>query len=140
MIELIKNRGFIIQGILHVSPKETYGLCREGAIIVDVREIYLSSFKSFEVEKVIHLPAGNIEKEYKNLPDDVCLIFADSAGIHSKQVVLFLKDKGFDNIANMAGGLIEWERDGLPVKTDTAERLTGSCMCQLRRWEKNNLK
>lgn len=100
---------------------------------MDVRDIYLSNFKSFEVGKALHLPAGNIEKEYRNLPDDEYLIFADSAGIRSKEAVIFLKKKGFMNIANMAGGFIEWERDGLPVKIDSRERLTGSCMCQLRR-------
>ena len=60
--------------------------------------------------------------------------FADSAGINSKEVVFFLKRKGFESIANMAGGIIEWERDGIPVKINIKERLTGSCMCQLKRW------
>ncbi len=136
MTDLFKNRGFVIKGILHLSPKETYALCQKGAILVDVRDPYLSNFKSFGVDKVLYLPAGNLEKEYKNLPHDGHLIFADSAGIHTKEAVIFLKDRGFMNIANMAGGFIEWERDGLPVKTDTNERLSGSCMCQLKRWAK----
>jgi rhodanese-related sulfurtransferase len=134
MIDLLKNKGFMIQGVLHLSPEETFELCRKGGILVDVRDGYLSNFKSFDVDKVLYLPADNIRAEYKNLPDDECFIFADSAGIHSKEVVLFLKEKGFENIANLAGGLIEWETDGLPVKTSKQERLTGSCMCQLRRW------
>ncbi len=48
----------------------------------------------------------------------------------------FFKDKGFENIANMAGGLVEWERDGLPLKSDKSERLSGSCACMLRKREK----
>lgn len=126
----------MIQGILHLSPKETFEVCRNGGILVDVRDDYLRNFKSFGVARVIHLPAENIRSRYNELPRDKCLIVADSAGIHSKEAVKFLKEKGFDNIANMAGGLIEWERDSLPVKTDNSERLSGSCMCQLRRREK----
>jgi hypothetical protein len=33
----------------------------------------------------------------------------------------------------MAGGLIEWERDGLPLVIDKSERITVSCMCQPRK-------
>ena len=136
MIDQLKNRGFSIEGILHLSPEEAFELCSEGSILVDLRDSYLSNFKSFGVPEVLYLPAGEIRKKSKKLPRNKCLIFADSAGIHSKEAVLFLKDRGFENIANMAGGLIEWERAGLPVITDTRERLSGSCMCQLRRREK----
>jgi len=44
-------------------------------------------------------------------------------------------NKGFENIANMAGGMVEWERDGLPLKIDKTERLSGSCACMLRKRE-----
>ncbi len=136
MIDLFKDKGFMIDGVLHLSPEETYELCKKGVILVDVRDSYLRDFKSFDVDKVLFLPAGNIETEYKDLPDDEFFIFADSAGIHSKEAVLFLKGKGFENIANMAGGITEWERDGLPVKINIKARLTGSCMCQLKEWGK----
>lgn len=136
MIGLLKNHGFLIQGILHLSPKEVFELCNDECILVDVRDDYLTNFKSFGVPRVIYIPAGNIKNQYNDLPRHKCLIIADSAGIHSKEVVIFLKEKGYENIANMAGGIIEWERGGLAIKANNNERLTGSCMCQLRRREK----
>jgi 3-mercaptopyruvate sulfurtransferase SseA len=66
------------------------------------------------------------------LPQDKHLIFADSVGLRSKDAVVLLKNRGFKNIANMAGGIVDWERDGLPIKTEIEERLSGSCMCQLK--------
>ena len=60
------------------------------------------------------------------------LIVADSVGIHSKEVAKFLVNKGFVNIANMAGGLVEWERDGLPLQVNLKEELSGQCACQLK--------
>jgi len=48
----------------------------------------------------------------------------------------FFKDKGFKQIANMAGGIVDWEHDGLPLITDISQRLSGSCMCQLKPREK----
>ena len=71
-------------------------------------------------------------KESSELPQDRYLIFADTVGLRSKEAVLFLKRKGFEKIANMAGGIVDWERDGLPLKSNIEERLSGSCMCQLK--------
>jgi rhodanese-related sulfurtransferase len=136
MSDLFKNYGFLSGGILNVSPAEAFELCSKGAVIIDVREEYLSNFKIFGVTEVIYLPRSIIENEYLNLPKDKYLIFADAVGLRSKESVLFIKDKGYNKIANMAGGLADWERDGLPVKTNPEERLSGSCMCQLKKRQK----
>ena len=77
-------------------------------------------------------PISQLLQKLSELPQDKYLIFADTVGLRSKEAVVFLKDKGFIKIANMAGGIVDWERDGLPVKTNIEERLSGSCMCQLR--------
>jgi rhodanese-related sulfurtransferase len=132
MHSLFDNIGFISCGILNVSPKEAFGLCNKGAIIIDVREKYMNSFKSLDVPQVLLIPRSLIEQEYKNLPVDKYLIFADTVGLRSKEAVLFLKEAGFNKIANMAGGIVDWERDGLPINTNIEERLSGSCLCQLK--------
>jgi 3-mercaptopyruvate sulfurtransferase SseA len=44
----------------------------------------------------------------------------------------FLLSVGFKNIANLAGGIIEWEQNGFPLRKNLSEQLDGSCMCQLR--------
>jgi rhodanese-related sulfurtransferase len=136
MSDFFKNTGMISSGMLHVTPKETYELCQQGAIIVDVREEYMNRFKMFDVEEIIFCPYSIIKENCSELPKDKALIFADATGIHSKEAVLFLQEKGFENIANMAGGLVEWERDKLPLRKDKSERLTGSCACMLRKREK----
>lgn len=65
------------------------------------------------------------------------MIFADAAGIHSKEAVTFLTGKGLgEHVANMAGGLVEWERHGLPLVIDKNGRISGSCMSMLRIWGK----
>jgi rhodanese-related sulfurtransferase len=93
-------------------------------------------FKLFDVDEIIYCPKSKIEEIYLDIPKDKALIFADATGIHSKEAVLFLLEKGFENIANLAGGLVEWERDGVPIKIDYSERLSGSCACQLKRRDK----
>jgi len=128
--------GMVSSDMLHVTPKEAYQLCQQGAIVIDVREEYMNRFKMFDVEEIIFCPYTILEENYNDFPKDKPLVFADATGIHSKEAVRFLQDKGFENIANMAGGLVEWERDKLPLKIDYTERLSGSCACMLRRREK----
>lgn len=133
MDELFLGKGFDNAGIRNLTPRETLDICRKGAILIDVREGYMNRFKMMDVPEVIYCPFSILEETYKNLPIDKPMIFADAAGLQSKEAIMFLIDKGFgDHIANMAGGLVEWERDGLPLIIDKSEKLSGSCMCQLR--------
>ena len=125
--------GFISAGIMNVTPRQAFALCQQGAVIIDVREETLSRFKMFGVPEVIYCPFSMLEETYAHLPKDKPLIFADAAGLHSKEAVKLLMEKGLaDRIANLAGGLVEWERDEMPLIIDKSEKLSGSCMCQLR--------
>lgn len=124
--------GFIANGVLNLTPRESFEMCLKGALIVDVREDYMNSFKLFRVDKIIYLPFSELELRFSQLPDDQPLIFADAVGLRSRESVLFMNAHGYDNISNMAGGIVDWERDGLPINTDITARLSGSCMCQLK--------
>jgi rhodanese-related sulfurtransferase len=133
MDEFFNNTGFISGGILNLTPRQTLALCLKGAVIVDVREPELNRFKMMDVPEVIFCPLSMLDTTWKDLPWERPLIFADSAGLHSREAVELLVTKGCGaTIANMAGGLVEWERDEMPLIIDNSERLSGSCMCQLR--------
>jgi len=80
----------------------------------------------------LFFPISKLAQKLSELPQDKYLIFADTVGLRSKEAVILLNDKRFTKIANLAGGIIDWERDGLPLKTNLEERLSGSCMCQLK--------
>ncbi|MEI7725069.1 MAG: rhodanese-like domain-containing protein [Bacteroidota bacterium] len=127
------NGGFISAGITNVTPRMAFSLCQKGAVLIDVREEALSRFKMFGVPEVIYCPFSILEETCDHLPQGKPMIFADAVGIHSKEVVKLLMEKGLaGRIANLAGGLVEWERDELPLVIDKSEKLSGSCMCQLR--------
>lgn len=132
MTDLFRGYGIISDGIRNVSPMEAFELIKKGVLIIDVREEYLSSFKVFDVPEMIIMPASKVPEEYHLLPSERHMIIADAVGLRSKEVVLFLNTRGFEKIANMAGGIVDWERDGLPITTDITNRLSGSCMCQLK--------
>ncbi len=133
MDALFQNTGFLSGEVYNLTPKQAYAICMKGAIIIDVREEVLSRFKLFGVPEVSYCPFSMLDERYKHLPEDRTMIFADAAGLHSKEAVKLLMQKGLGSrIANLAGGLVEWERDEMPLIIDKSEKLSGSCMCQLR--------
>lgn len=132
MNSYFKHNGNIINGVIHFSPREVFEECKCGAVILDMRRDYEISYKQFDVENVIYARIDFIKENYEELPKDIPLIIADHAGIHSKEIVSFLIEKGFVNVANMAGGIFEWDKDALPLKIDQGSMLSGQCLCVLR--------
>ncbi len=129
--------GFVSGGIINITPRQALELCRKGALLVDVREEFMNRFKMFDVPEIIYCPYSIFNETFLNLPAEKPIIFADAAGLHSKEAVQFMTEHGFaGKVANLAGGLVEWERDELPLIIDKSEKLSGSCMCQLRPREK----
>ena len=132
MVARMFSGGFFSHGVMNLMPAQCFELCSKSAVIVDVREPWISNFKTFKVDRVLYLPFSELEKSYMELPPGLPLIFADSVGLRSREAVLFMIGKGYNNVANMAGGIVDWERDGLPLSADIGNRLSGSCMCQLK--------
>lgn len=113
-------------------PREAYRRCLEGSVILDIRPEILCYYKGFSVPEVIYCPWQEIEEYLGHLPEDREIIVADSSGNHSRGIIRLLIDRGFKKVAGLAGGMVEWERDGLPLIMDNKARLSGSCMCQLK--------
>jgi rhodanese-related sulfurtransferase len=132
MALLIENYGFVINGLRHVSGKECLDILKEEGYMLDVRPDFELT-KLMNIEHILYYPYDEIRDHYQDLPRDTWLILADAVGLRSKEIAIFLKEKGFAKILHLAGGVVEWERDGLPVTLDKSRRLSGSCMCQLRR-------
>lgn len=126
------KRGMIINGMRHLGPKESLEEIREGAILVDVRPEALTWMKSFDVEGVIYCPHEEFSKHFDLIPKDKPVILADAVGLRSKECVEILMKNGYENVANMAGGITDWEQDGLPLLKNKGRELNGPCLCMLR--------
>lgn len=105
---ILLNHGFVSSGFLNLSASEAYREATENsAIILDVRELRLSSYKNFDVPEVIHLPYSTLIENNMTLPTNIPIIVADSDGLRSHDAMVFLKGKGFSNIADLAGGIVD---------------------------------
>ena len=117
MENIFEGKGMIINNLRHLTAKEAYDCCQNGAVIIDVREEFMSSVKTFDVPEIKIFPLKKLSKQITNLPNDKYLVFADATGVKSKPAMEFAHEEGYTKIANLAGGLVEWERDGMPVIT-----------------------
>lgn len=127
--------GFEINGLRHISGRECVEICREEGILVDVRPEYELT-NLFDLGRVLYFPYDEIKERYGELPEDVILIIADAVGLRSMETAIFLQEKGFRKILHLSGGIVDWERDSLPITLDMSRRLSGSCVCQLKRRER----
>jgi len=131
MKEHFGNLGFEIDGILHLTGKQAMVCLEEGALLLDVRDDFEIALKDFGVPGKQWCPFSDFKKLFVTLPKDKSLIVADCVGIHSKEAAIELMKNGFTRVANLAGGIFDWERDGLPMSSDF-ETMGGPCMCQIK--------
>ena len=126
------NNEIVMTSIPAISPSDARDRCQNGAYILDIRPESIALFKGFAVDNVIWCDRKRIKGFIADIPINKSLIVADSTGIYSREVSDVLVNYGFKDVAQMAGGFIEWERDGLPVIVNNRARLSGSCVCQLK--------
>ena len=125
--------GFVISGLPFVTPKEAYELCSHGAMMVDLRGEYLRAYKAFKIKNVYHAPLEKIVELLSTYSKKAVIICAEtSSSEKSKIIIKEMLAIGYENIYILAGGFLEWERDGFPIVEDKNHRLTGSCVCQLK--------
>jgi len=132
MIPDISNKGLTIKAITHLSPPDVIQLCEQGALLIDLREVFDTAAKKFGVKEVCYIPNSEFRQHYRNLPTDRLLIMADGFGLRSKEAVEFLMTQGFKHIANLNGGMVEWAQQNYPLQINKDEIMNGSCACMLK--------
>lgn len=107
----------MIYKIKTVNAAQAIGLInRDDAVVVDVGEP--AEFQTGHLPNAINMPltklAGNLGalNKHKNKP----IIIACRSGNRSVKGAITLKKGGFDNVYSLAGGLVAWQKENLPVE------------------------
>ncbi len=105
-------------GMKSVGPSEATQLTnRENAVFLDIRED--GEYKGGHIPDAIHIPL-------KQLPDRVAelnkfkgspVITYCRSGTRTGGAAGILKKHGFENVYNLGGGMMAWQKDNLPVST-----------------------
>ncbi len=88
---------------------------KDGAFILDVREP--SEWTQAHIAGATLIPLGDLPNRLSEVPKDREVVVVCRTGHRSAQGRDILLQAGFTQVTSMAGGLTQWQAQGLPVKT-----------------------
>ena len=93
-----------------ISPQElkTRIDARNAPVLLDVRQDWET--RLCRLENAVHIPIEELEHRTDELnPEDELVVYCHQ-GVRSAAVVQYLRQLGFKNVRNLAGGLDQWAR------------------------------
>lgn len=104
-----------LSGVKQVGPQEAVLLFNhDDALLLDVRE--QSEWADGHIAGAKHIPLGQLKnriadlEKYKGKP----IVAVCRSGNRSGHACGLLKKAGFENVNNLAGGMMAWEQAGMP--------------------------
>ena len=104
-----------LSGLNQVSTAEATRLMNDDALMLDVRED--KEWAEGHIPNARHIPMAQLSKRLAELDKlkDKPIVVSCRSGHRSASVCRTLKKNGFENVHNLAGGILAWEQAGLPV-------------------------
>ncbi len=96
-----------------ISVAQAQQLRDQNAFILDVREP--SEWTQFHIPGATLIPLGQLPNRLSEVPKDRQVVVVCRTGHRSAQGRDILKQAGFTNVTSMAGGVTEWQAQGLPI-------------------------
>ena len=118
--------------LIFLSPREALAKIHAGALLIDLRDDYFKNGRYYDVGEIVSIFYKEFPEKYRDLPKDRLLILADYVGIHSKELGFFLLSQGYEQVASLVGGIVDWVKDGMPTIIE-CRRAEGGCACQQRK-------
>jgi sulfur-carrier protein adenylyltransferase/sulfurtransferase len=90
-------------------------LLADGPVFLDVRE--RDEWDEGHIPGAIHVPRGNLESRIENAVPDRGrrIVVYCASGARSAFATKTLEELGYVDVVNLAGGYIEWKRNGFPT-------------------------
>jgi rhodanese-related sulfurtransferase len=87
----------------------------QGAFILDVRQP--EEWTQFHIPGATLIPLGELPNRLKEVPKNQEVVVVCRTGHRSAQGRDILRNSGFTQVTSMAGGVTEWQAQGLPTAT-----------------------
>lgn len=87
-------------------------LVADGALLIDVRDA--SEWRAGHVQDARHLPLDQLPARISELPANRTIVTVCRSGVRSARAARQLARAGH-TVANLRGGLLAWQRSGLPL-------------------------
>lgn len=105
------------QGIKNINPAEAVRVInRESGVVVDVCEP--QEFSAGHIPAAINVPLSGLSGQWKQIEKykDKPIVVACRSGNRSLKAASMLRGHGFTTVYSLAGGLVAWQRENLPVE------------------------
>lgn len=106
--------------VKEICPTTTQEWIKNGAILVDVRELEEIAQLSYDVPEILHIPLSIFEDQYQQIPKNKDIVIVCRSGGRSLRAAGFLINHGYDKVVNMKHGIIRWVQKGFPTKGETS--------------------
>lgn len=106
----------VFSGIPQLTPAQaTLLINRQECFIVDVRDFF--SYEKGHVSNAINIPMVDLNKGHGTLEahKDKPILLACAQGNQTLQAAKILRQKGFQHLHILKGGMRAWLQDGLPI-------------------------
>ena len=84
------------------------------AVLVDVRED--DEWRAGHAPDARHIPMAEVPEQLASLPRAAPIYLICHSGNRSHTIAAYLRRAGFERPINVKGGMVAWERAGLPVE------------------------
>ncbi len=95
-----------------LATKQSVG---ENVFVLDVREP--AEYQAGHIEGAVNIPIRTLANNLDKLPADKATSIAVvcKSGIRAAYATMTLKMLGYNNVKDVVGGMLAWEKEGLPV-------------------------
>ncbi|WP_034591523.1 rhodanese-like domain-containing protein [Hamadaea tsunoensis] len=100
-------------------PVTEAGQVPDGAYLLDVREP--EEWTAGHAPGATHLPMMDVPVRLDEIPRDGDVVVVCRSGGRSGQVVAYLMHQGYDNVANLDGGMLDWAAAGRPMVSEDGQ-------------------
>ena len=106
--------------IREINPPEAHSRHQAGATLIDVREQV--EWDAGHIPGAVFIPLGQLDGAIAAaVPDkDTEIILQCRSGARSGRGTAQLQSLGYTNVVNLAGGILQWELDNLPIEAPTS--------------------
>jgi rhodanese-related sulfurtransferase len=111
--------------VKEICPTTTQEWVKNGAILVDVRELDEVNVLAYDVPNILHIPLSEFENRFAEIPKDKNVVLVCRSGGRSLRAAGYLIHHGYnpEKVVNMQHGMIRWAQKGFPTKGDTSSVL-----------------
>jgi rhodanese-related sulfurtransferase len=95
-----------------VSAPQAAALVNDGALLLDVREIF--EWRAGHAPQARHIPLSDLSRRMRELPGHRPIVTVCHSGHRSARAAALLAGDGRE-VWNLSGGMRAWVRAGLPV-------------------------